>query len=269
MEKLSRVKKYEQLRKEIELSHSDEIQSGELKEYANKLNAIDPVLFKKMEVSEEKQEPRRTKTYDTSLISTNEPFENEYMDDLIRDVKQYNIEKGLLNSDNTEIHILNQLKTPTRLKRENYVKPLDEPKVEDVESTLHQSKMEIARQIQELLQEEPADSGMVVTKIETDATPTIENKIQSNNPVEEVHEEVTCESSDGEEVDEALIEKLNEATQQIQIRINQHEEEMSEINDGIDKTNKLLNVILFILVVALFAVIGVIVFTILKDGGKI
>ena len=61
MEKLSRVKKYEQLRKEIETEPAEEIKSDQLSQYANRLNEFDPVLFKKMEVKEEVHVPVREK----------------------------------------------------------------------------------------------------------------------------------------------------------------------------------------------------------------
>ena len=239
MEKLSRVRKYEDLRKQIDLNTNEN-------ETVN-TTRIEPVLFKKMEVTEEKA-PRREK--EISLPKNNsDTFINEYMDDLIKDVKQYNREKGLLNSDVTEIDILNQLKNPTRLRREDYVKPIEE--VETVnEKTIVQSKNEIAMQIQELIKED-TDTGMNITKIETN-TESIGN----------TQEFIT-------EKDNKELELLNEKTQQIQIQIEKHEEEMNELSQGIDKTNKLLNVLLVFLIIALFLVIGFTVYVVLKSSGRI
>ena len=242
MEKLSRVKKYENLRNQIDMNTNDEEVS---------LNRVDPIIFKKMDVQEEA--PRREKEITIRKPNESDTFVNEYMDDLIRDVKQYNREKGLLHNDITELDILNQLKNPTRLKREDYVKTIEEePKLD--ENTIIQSKKEIAMQIQELLKEEN-NTGMNVTKVEPvveevmDETPTIELNNSIEIPVEKV-------------VNEEEIQRLNEQTQQMKIVIEKHEEEMNEISEGIDKTNKLLNVLLVILVIALFAVIGVTIFMI-------
>lgn len=241
MEKLSRVKKYENLRNQIDMNTNDE---------AVNMNRVDPIIFKKMDVQEET--PRREKEITIRKPNESDTFVNEYMDDLIRDVKQYNRDKGLLHNDITELDILNQLKNPTRLKREDYVKTIEEePKVD--ENTIIQSKKEIAMQIQELLKEEN-NTGMNVSKVE----PVIEEK---NDDFSTIEMNKTIEILD-ENVNDEEIQRLNEQTQQMKIVIEKHEEEMNEISEGIDKTNKLLNVLLVILVLALFAVIGFTIFMI-------
>lgn len=249
MEKLSRVKKYENLRRQIDTNTIDE----------NSTEKSNPVLFKKMELSEDTP-PRREREFSLPKKDS-DTFVNEYMDDLIRDVKQYNREKGLLQSDITEIDILNQLKNPARLRREDYVKPIEEePKVD--ENTLVQSKKEIAMQIQELLKEENT-SGMNVTKVEP----------AEETPISETIEDGKTEEQEKEAAEDLVaaqhIQMLNEQTQQMKIKIEQQEEEMNELSSDIDKTNRLLNIILLILVIALFAVIGFTVFMILRNSGRI
>ena len=212
-----------------------------------------------MELSEDTP-PRREREFSLPKKDS-DTFVNEYMDDLIRDVKQYNREKGLLQSDITEIDILNQLKNPARLRREDYVKPIEEePKVD--ENTLVQSKKEIAMQIQELLKEENT-SGMNVTKVEP----------AEETPISETIEDEKTEEQEKETAEDLVaaqhIQMLNEQTQQMKIKIEQQEEEMNELSSDIDKTNRLLNIILLILVIALFAVIGFTVFMILRNSGRI
>lgn len=244
MEKLSRVKKYENLRNQIDMNTNDE---------AINMNRVDPIIFKKMDIQEET--PRREKEITIRKPNESDTFVNEYMDDLIRDVKQYNRDKGLLHSDITELDILNQLKNPTRLKREDYVKTIEEePKVD--ENTIIQSKKEIAMQIQELLKEDN-NTGMNITKIEP-----VKEEINDESATIEMNK--TIEVFDEKASDEE-IQRLNEQTQQMKIVIEKHEEEMNEISVGIDKTNKLLNVLLVILVLALFAVIGITIFMIWKS----
>lgn len=240
MEKLSRVKKYENLRNQIDMNTNDE---------AVNMNRVDPIIFKKMDVQEET--PRREKEITIRKPNESDTFVNEYMDDLIRDVKQYNRDKGLLHNDITELDILNQLKNPTRLKREDYVKTIEEePKVD--ENTIIQSKKEIAMQIQELLKEDNY-TGMNVTKVEAVNEKNDDFSTIEMNKTIDVFEE---------KVNDDEIQRLNEQTQQMKIVIEKHEEEMNEISEGIDKTNKLLNVLLVILVLALFAVIGFTIFMI-------
>lgn len=251
MEKLSRVKKYENLRKEIDMNTNEEPVNS---------NRVDPTIFKKMLVEE--FAPKREKEVIVRKPET-DTFVNEYMDDLIRDVKQYNREKGLLHSDITEVDILNQLKNPTRLRREDYVKKIEEePKLD--ENTIIQSKKEIAMQIQELLKEEPT-TGMNVSKVEPVEETVYEEKIGDVQKTVEIENQ----SEVSEIVNDEKIQLLNEQTQQMKIVIEKHEEEMNELSVGIDKTNRLLNILLLILVIALFAVICATVFMILRNSGKI
>lgn len=248
MESYSRVKKYEQLRKDIDMGVEDEIKSEELSGFANRLNEFDPVFFKKMEVQPELQ-PTRVKENTDVLPMREETFKNEYMDDFIREVKAYNKEKGLIESEITEIDILNQLKNPVRLKRENYVKDLTGPlpvlpKEESVPNeTIQQSKLEIARQIKELLNEEPLDTGMNVAKMELEEPePVAENKN---------HE---------------FMEKINEQTQQIKIQMDMQSDNLKELNTDLGKTNKLLNTVLVIVLLALLGLIAFMVYWMISGG---
>lgn len=249
MENYSRVKKYEQLRKEIDMGVEEEIKSEELSSYANRLNEFDPMFFKKMEVQSEPQ-PMRMKENTDVLPTKEEPFKNEYMDDFIREVKAYNKEKGLIESEITEIDILNQLKNPVRLKRENYVRELTGPQPiikpqekNGTNETIQQSKMEIARQIQELLNDEEQNSGMNVNKVE----------IEETKPIQEDHSH-------------EFMEKINEQTQQIRIQMDQQSNDLKELNTDLDKTNRLLNIVLVIVLIALLGLIAFMVYWMITGG---
>ncbi len=242
MEKLSRVKKYEELRNQID---TGVIETSDDKK--------EPLLFKKLDIQET---PKREK--EITIKKNEDTFVNEYMDDLIKDVKKYNKEKGLLQSDITEIDILNQLKNPTRLKREDYVKTIEEqPKVD--EATLIQSRQEIAMQIQQFLEEE--NEGMNVSKVEVSKPEVKEEPIQEE--IEDDHQTLSLSEHD------ETLQRLNEQTMQMKIKIEKQEEDLADLTQDIDKTNRLLNIILVILILALFAVIGFTVYTILKNGGKL
>lgn len=271
MEKLSRVKKYEQLRKEIETQPVEEIKSDQLSQYANRLNEFDPVLFKKMEVKEETHVPVREKK--ESLVDTStdlfntDSFKNEYMDDIIRDVKNYNLQRGLMESDNTQIDILHQLNRPAPKRREDYIKELNDdviqpikPKVES--ETTSQSKQEIAKQIQELLQEseELPLQGMSVKRVEIEKQEVAATTIQ---------QDATQEYSMMSRMNEDFQRKITEETQQIRVQLDEYEEEITGLNKGINKTHKLLNIIMLLLVLAFVIIVGISVYWVLQSMGKI
>lgn len=271
MEKLSRVKKYEQLRKEIETEPAEEIKSDQLSQYENRLNEFDPVLFKKMEVKEEVHVPVREKKETLADTSTDlfntDSFKNEYMDDIIRDVKEYNLKRGLMESDNTQIDILHQLNRPAVRRREDYIKelnddPISQPQPVVESETASQSKQEIAKQIQELLHESETlpVQGMSVKRVEIEKQETTPAMIQ---------QDATHEYTMMNRMNEDFQRKITEETQQIRVQLDEYEEEITGLNKGINKTHKLLNMIMLLLVLAFVIIVGISVFWVLQSMGKI
>lgn len=259
MEKLSRVKKYEELRRHIDNDTLDEI-VNEQNETKSNMHDFDPVLFKQMTIQEEHR-PTHEKTMVKSHESFNtDTFKNEYMDDFIREVKQYNMQKGLLECENTEIDILHQLKAPLTRKREHYIKDLNEEKnetVTDMNENTIQSKQEIARQIQELLNDDKKEnSGISVKKVDMNEVKEA-SKDTEEVTIMPIHAVKSEESREFQR-------KLAEETQQIRVQMNRQEEEITGLNDGIDRTHRLLKIVLFLLLVALIAVIGVMVYWVVQ-----
>ena len=114
MEKLSRVEKYKELRESMDAVQ--ERSSGgkptiEPVELRRQLQQIDQPQQEETQSRHSHTPPRFSKeidveqTYDTGK----ETFHNEYLDDFLNEVKEYNIEKGNRLSDNTQIDILLQL----------------------------------------------------------------------------------------------------------------------------------------------------------------
>ena len=263
MEKLSRVKKFENYRREI-----DAMELNPDKLVGDKDEAVFNASFlKKMNVESEyvpeREKKEETKEHDFFNTDT---FKNEYMDDFIKEVKQYNIERGLLENENTEIDILNQLRSKPSRRIEltqELRKSQSESSLPSLENdTVNQSKQEIARQIQELLNEENEDSnnGFSVKKVELPQEETTQIPIISNN--QGLYEQQRIE-------DESFQRRISEETQQIRVQLSKNEEEINGLNQGVEKTHKLLNIALAILVMAFIAVIGVMVYLILKAGGKV
>lgn len=118
MEKLSRVEKYKELRESMDAVQ--ERSSGgkptiEPVELRRQLQQIDQPQQGETQSRHSHTPPRFSKeidveqTYDTGK----ETFHNEYLDDFLNEVKEYNIEKGNRLSDNTQIDILLQLNPET------------------------------------------------------------------------------------------------------------------------------------------------------------
>lgn len=165
MEKLSRVKKYAELRKSIETDnnidktlHTEENAALEQEETLKK---FDSSIFKKVDIKEDEEyTPVREKKEQEPLEQppVDDTFTNEYLDDFIKEVREYNIRKGTRESDNTQADILYQLNAANRVKRSHYIQEIqEEPQPEETKKTIL-SRDDIALQVQNLLKEEEAPS---------------------------------------------------------------------------------------------------------------
>ncbi|MEG0291030.1 MAG: hypothetical protein RSF69_02105 [Erysipelotrichaceae bacterium] len=278
MEKLSRVKKYEELRKNIETQHGEDDTGNKLTPFANRLNGINPSLFKKVPISDDipyvpERERREAYVEEETKAPTNN-FKNEYMDDFINEVREYNIKKGNREDMDTQIDILHQLNNVNREKRSHYVEDIQE----DLDEPASLTKNEIASQIQSLLNESNHENkeavehdriqALSMEQEETNLQPIIENEVK---PILHNLEEETLsikkisdtQTSQVKEIHHQLIEE----TQQLRVQMGEYEGEINDLNDGLDHTNKTLNLILFLLIFSLIVVIGIIIFYIFKTGG--
>ena len=64
-----------------------------------------------------------------------------------------------------------------------------------------------------------------------------------------------------------LHKKLLEETQQLRVQMDEYEDELTDLSDGVEKTNKLLNFVLCFLILVLLVIIGFIAYSLWKAGG--
>ncbi len=122
MTKFSRVAKYEDLRNKLHNDAESDIKTNDLSDFANRLNKIDSNSFKAMDktfgTSHDPIHAKREE-YLTNTSSLPKPkfptpsskmtFDNEYLDEYISEVKQYNKDQGLIVSEDTSRNILSEL----------------------------------------------------------------------------------------------------------------------------------------------------------------
>lgn len=331
MEKLSRVKKYEELRKSIETDNNIDksIHSHTSEEQAKALETFDSSIFKKVEICRDDSytpvREKKVEQVEELKAPVDDTFTNEYLDDFIREVREYNIKKGNRESENTQADILYQLNAANRAKRSQYIQeikedlPVEEP--ENVKTVL--SKEDIAMEVANLLREE----GEAVADIEPESNasydeelyktrelnlhvmqpsvpePVVDEEIREpqEEPVEAYREpepviadpepvvkpnsrkviqpsiledEESEEEPLAEELypkkkgkDTILHKKLLEETQQLRVQMDEYEDELTDLSDGVQKTNKLLNFVLCFLILVLLVIIGFIAYSLWKAGG--
>lgn len=287
MEKLSRVKKYAELRKSIETDnnidktlHTEE--NGAL-EQEETLKKFDSSIFKKVDIKEDGEYTpvREKKEEPLEQPPVDDTFTNEYLDDFIKEVREYNIRKGTRESDNTQADILYQLNAANRAKRSHYIQEIqDEPQPEEPKKTVL-SRDDIALQVQNLLKEEEAPvvesfqpQPAAVEAVEEYA-PQPEQRPQ--RPAKKIIQPAMMEDAfeDEDEIpvkkdapqQAVLHKKLLEETQQLRVQMDEYEDELTDLSDGVEKTNKLLNFVLCFLILVLLVIIGFIAYSLWKAGG--
>ncbi len=291
MEKMSRVKKYAELRKSIETDNNIDMQmqSKDAEDQEKTLEKFDSSVFKKVDIkSNEEYTPAREKKEDASLEQSlvDDTFTNEYLDDFIKEVRAYNIRKGNREMDDTQADILYQLNAANRAKRTHYIQQIEDTKEDAAEEERKTvlTQDQIALQVQNLLREENnevEEAERVEEEIEEVADEILseaEEIVEESNDVENtkvlpIQKEETAKKIiqpavlDEEEPTGAMHKQLLEETQQLRVQMDEYEDELTELSDGVQKTNKLLNVLLCFLILVLLIIIGGIIYTIWKAGG--
>lgn len=295
MEKLSRVKKYEELRKSIETENTvnDPARDSMGDEQQEALKKFDSSILKKANIDENAYVPVREKAateqkeQEHSVID--DTFTNEYLDDFIREVREYNIKKGNRESEDTQIDILSQLNAVNRAKRAHYVEDIKEIDEEEDRRQVV-SRDTIAQEVQNLLNVEPSineselDDDIYATTeliLEDDVTsvnelPITEETQPLKKPAAKKILQPIYEMSDTDLYDTQSIptvkeentihKKLMEETQQLRVQMDEYEDELTDLSDGVEKNNKILNFILCFLILVLLVIIGFIGYYIWKGG---
>ncbi|OCN04230.1 hypothetical protein A4S06_03415 [Erysipelotrichaceae bacterium MTC7] len=275
MSENSRVKKYEALRQTLNQTQDDE-------------QAVQQALQQLHKQDDEVKTPthqKRTSNYDHT--ETTGEFKNEYLDDFLQEVRDYNMKKGVRENEDTRLDILQQLSSKQRQKRASY---LDQ---EEVQTPIHEASgvvenanvytsndvpevnmhmdevdrmsmtQEIARQVQDLIHQEavePIAEPVVESEQPTTAEPIIEQTVVMPKMEEEGHQETTQDVIDEDDQDTSNYNELLDQTLQLKTKLHEQEEEIHTLNDGVDKNNRLLNIIIAVLIVLLLAVVVTVVY---------
>ena len=276
MEKLSRVKKYESLRKAIEIDNNiDAAEDSKSSEQA--LKSFDSSIFKKAAIKEETA-PKRAKEekeVEGKESSTSDTFTNEYLDDFIKEVRDYNIRKGNRQSEDTQVDILYQLNAENRAKRTRYLQEIKDKQDDTIIEPLSDeengkpvlSKEDLAKEVQQLLiDEDEQDSTFDEEAQDTDVEELSEKLMQTQQidlhqaaalvlPSDDEKEDIEDSVKPNDEED-SLHKKLIEETQQLRVQLDEYEGELSDLSSGVEKNNRILNFILCFLILVLLVIIG-------------
>ena len=178
------------------------------------------------------------------------------MEDLLGEVKQYNIDNGNRITDDTQINILKQLDTTSSdtMKRNQHVIPMDTDD-EDLGST-----MKISKPRQTITRQEPKEEKIVLTSQDVeDVKKPVDDELDlmylSHDDFDKTEEQPKKDKkkkSKRDELESMPSAKMRMKTSDFEKASSHKEKKSSEI---------VLNVVLAILILALVAIIGYLVWT--------
>ncbi len=311
MEKISRVKKYAHLREELINDGDTQLTSTELTSFAERLKQIDSTQFDSVKIIEDsKHDPihvRREAYFDDegdavisidveetpikqeddqpNLYNTIEmtDFSNEYLDEAISEIKEYNLKKGYISNANTSIDVFNSIRSEIRDGSFHEVNEIQE----ELERA-QESNQQVQEVYEEFIVEELTPEQQERIAATQELKKSISNELASMdelaNPTYE--EETIIEEPQIEEVvvkkekpflrllqtDEELnsLDEINEPrfkneikvrdlseTRDTRLEINSFKnEEIEETGSG----NQILNIIIIVLIIAVLIVAGILLY---------
>ncbi len=277
MEKLSRVKKYEQLRDSIANDGESRLTSKDLSQFQERLNRIDATqldLVEQVIETEHDAAHLRRESYfqdvDVKVDESTERFANEYLDEALSDVKHYNQEKGYSHFDNTSDNIFEEIKPIKKEIDFKFIESLDDimytngsDDLAEIPSFLSRSSeaSSISKEVKNLLSEEPE----VPENEFTFEIPSFVSKVTEYAYENEVEPIQNVEL----EKEKVLRDKLMVETQDLRNRLDDQEADLNEVSESVFRADRILNVVLIVLILATLIVCGVVAYWILLDKGII
>lgn len=292
----TRVSRNKELHQTIATDTESTVESSDLSHFANRLNEIDN-QFSRMNV--EKKEDRileHARQTDVNLEDTLDQsvdvndtqfdtFESAYLKDFLAEVKDYNVKKGYRDIENTSSNIMKELRLESLEKSrsisdidevvEPFVNPIDSNDLEKVLTEIDEE----ATQIYQAVDHNSRPEHVSVESMEQTIAMAVQSmgdedyEAQDENYVaeEEIVEEefapefFVADAAEEESVEpNAFTRELMEQTQTLQFKIVDQERSIEEMGDTIVRTNRLLNTVLSLLMLAIVVVLMFIFSNIMK-----
>ncbi len=268
MAELSRTKKYEELRQQIQNDREGDVRSEALSPYANRLSRLDS-NFRPMETtSSRSHNPMHIKkevrfdsfaSHDSSDVPT---FNNQYINEFIEEVKNYNIKKGYRNFEETSSNVLaeatgkgNYRESMNRFRNEKVFLtpvrntiPIEEQIPEHQTSlSLSYDEQNLTQEIKRILGNEPDNTPVIRQLSETEVA--LAPEVMIEKPVEN------------------QFTSMLEETQKMRIQLDNYEEKLTGVNTSVSNSNRLLNFVVIVLVLLLLLMLSLGLYWVLYARG--
>lgn len=235
MDDFSRVKKNSELYQKLHSDTDINLDTDRLTKYFERLNRIDDEITDNMKLESTSINPLHARKISDLDKRTDEnvsvSFNNEYLDEFISEVKQYNIKKGLRVSEDTQTNIIQNLNS----------------KINNDQNGLNHNDLE-------LNPNKENDQTFITTQLE---------KLVDDEALDPINENIqNLQSTDIEDQANLLIE-----TQKLRKLVEEHDSEIDQVNDHVSNTNRILNFVLVILFLTLLLALGGLIYFLLTNRG--
>ncbi len=289
----SRVQKNQVLHDQLATDLESDVVNSDLSHFADRLNQIDSQFdtiktndnrsYDFSHARDNKEEFERT---EEKAVQNFDTFESAYLKDFLDEVKEYNVKKGYRKVDDTQSNIIEELNISPEMVRpfnDEEIKSVlqqvdpeltDEIEIEDVEESIEATQIYRSDALVESTQSESTLEETIAMAIrdvdneisESDEDDFVEEVILSKaeKPVVESSVNVLSESSlegdlEDEDImvfdDERFRKELLSQTQTLQHKIIDQERSLDEMNETMVRTNRLMNVVLSLLFIAIAVVV--------------
>lgn len=252
MTQLSRKQKYQELRdrldEETTAAQAQPVKLQRLSRVDNNLSHANKPLY----------------PHDTVRVSptVKEMPTSPVMEDLLGEVKQYNIDNGNRITDDTQINILKQLDTTETRKRNQHVIPMDTDD-EDLGSTMKISKQK-QPELERVARVEPKEEKIVLSSQDVQDIKETDDDLDlmylSHNDFDKTEEQPRSEKKKKSKRKKEKRDEL-ESMPSAKMRMKTSDFEKASKHKEKKSLEIVLNVVLAILIVALVAIIGYLVWT--------
>lgn len=289
----SRVQKNQVLHDQLATDLESDVVNSDLSHFADRLNQIDSQFdtiktndnrsYDFSHARDNKEEFERT---EEKAVQNFDTFESAYLKDFLDEVKEYNVKKGYRKVDDTQSNIIEELNISPEMVRpfnDEEIKSVlqqvdpeltDEIEIEDVEESIEATQIYRSDALVESTQSESTLEETIAMAIrdvdneisESDEDDFVEEVILSKavEPVVESSVNALSETSlegdlEDEDImvfdDERFRKELLSQTQTLQHKIIDQERSLDEMNETMVRTNRLMNVVLSLLFIAIAVVV--------------
>ena len=298
MTTLSRKEKYKELREQLahDSSAGESISTPELKGFNDRLVNIDENNFQKMEevnpvqkakheaknkpleeiAAEIEEQAEKQPLFTLEDYSRNENDsnvgDNDYLNEYIREVKQYNMEQGNAVSEETSLNILQQI---NEIQKPQKQEPVSRPYARQTKKRNDTADIPFmspfrsdddSENTEKIFEDDAVNAESEEPKSREDIMAEVQSLVNGKPPVQRsitVDDDLYSSIEDDRTTRQRL---LNETTQ-MRAQLDGYEDNLSEVNDKMRYTNRILNLVLVVLIIALVVMLFILIYWVVLSRG--